>query len=241
MKQLFLCLMLTAGLYAGDPLTGRWQFNFEKSPGSTAEISKFERDGDFFVNTNGDIRYRFQFDGKPHAAPNAQFDTVIWRQTGPSRFEHETKKAGRTVYAVVTEVAADGLSRTYRHTRYPDDGKTLVNDGTQDRVGGTVDAAYPLIGHWRLRRLMEWNAERENVTFRSGTLQFSAPRDGTDHPVIASTRVDTVALRRLGGFAVEVKGKRGGQLVFTNVYKVEGHTLTVTVNGQGAGVWERTR
>ena len=241
MKPLFLGLTLAASLCAGDPLTGRWQFSFEKSPGSTPEISKFERDGDFFVNTNGSIHSRFKFDGQPHAAPNAQFDTVIWRQTGPRAFEHETRKDGRTVYTVVTQVAPDGQTRQYRHTRYLDGGRTLVYDGVQDRIGGPVDAAHPLLGQWRLRRLMEWNAESENVVFSTSNLQFTAPRDAKDHPAKASGRVDTVALRRLDGFALEVKGKKGGQPVFTNVYRVAGNTLTVTGDGPGAGVWERVR
>ena len=243
MKIATVSMLFAFSLSAANPLAGTWRLDFDKSPGATPQISKFEHDGEFLKNTNGPIGYRFKIDGKPHPAPSAQFDTVIWRQTGPRKFEHATTKDGKTVYTVVTEVGANGLTRSYRHTRILENGKTVVNDGVQERVGGETDPANPLIGHWRLRQVMQWKQSGNQLQYRGGTLSYSAALDGKEHPATGSSTIDTVSLRRLSANAIEVTGKKEGKLVYATTHTVssDGTTLTSKSPNRGDLVFDRVK
>ena len=60
---------------AADPLLGTWKLNPEKSRGGgNPTISNFQRDGDFFTNSNGTMSYRFKFDGQD----NPVTGSTIW-------------------------------------------------------------------------------------------------------------------------------------------------------------------
>ena len=225
-----------------ERLLGTWRINPDKSPGSTPQISKFDRDGAFLRNTNGTIDYKFKLDGKEHAAPgNAQFDTVVWRKTGPRKYEHEVRKGGKAVYTVVTEVAADGLTRSYRHARVLEGGGTAVYDGVHDRVGGDTDPKNPIVGHWRLRYDSQWQpAGSDALRFQSGIVSYTVKLDGSDAPVASSTRIDAASLHPLSADSFEMAFKKDGQLVSksTNQVSADGKTIT-TKSSRGDVVLEK--
>ena len=228
----------TAAAALRERLVGTWRINPDKSPGSTPQISKFDRDGAFLRNTNGAIDYKFKLDGKEHAAPgNAQFDTVVWRKTGPRTYEHEVRKGGKAVYAVVTEVAADGLSRSYRHTRMLEGGGSSVLDGVHDRVGGDADPKNPIVGHWRLRDESQWQtAAADALRFQSGTVSYTVKLDGIEAPVANATRITAVSLRPLSADSWEVTGKKDGQAVFTNTSRLSADGKTITTRARNGEI-----
>jgi hypothetical protein len=245
MKHSWIAIFAAGLLSAGDPLTGAWKLNYDKSPGITGQISKFEKDGDFIKNTNtaagrDAFSYRFKMDGKAHAVDTPGFDSSVWRRVGSRKYEHETSKGGKPVYSVVTEVAPDGKTRTYRNTRASDG---VAFEGVQDRVGGEVDPANPLIGAWRLRQTMERSESGGEMHFRSGTLSYSAKTDGKDYPVKGSTTFDSVAVRRLDSRSIEISTKKEGKPVatWTETVSPDGKTLTTKRAGRPDLVFDRVK
>lgn len=211
-------------------LIGTWRVNQDKSPGATLQVSKFDRDGAFLRNTNGPVNYQFKLDGQEHAAPgNPDFDAVMWRKTGPRKYEHETRKGGKLIYSVVTNVAADGMTRTAVHTAIRAGGGRVVLERVHDRVGGNRDPKEPIIGHWRLRSEWQWSAAGvDGLRYKSGMLDYTAKLDGQDHPVADSSQIDAIRLRPLSAEAFEVIGKKGGQTVYTNAYQLSADGKTMT-------------
>lgn len=239
MKLLIITLLFGLSLQATDPFAGKWQANFAKSPtAAQPQISKFVQDGEFLSNSNGDHSYRFKLDGHEYPAASPLFDTAIWIRTSKLRYEHETKKNGQTVYTVVTELAPDFQTRTYRNTRKLDG---AVVESIQDRAGGVFDPDNPLLGDWRLRLTMEWKPQGLDYHFHAGAVSYTARLDGQDYPVSGSTTIDTVCLKRLHANSIEITGKKGSQTVYTIAQTVspDGKTLTSQFGTRGELVYDR--
>ena len=215
-------------------------------PGAAPQISKFTPDGYFWVNTNtvGNAAprhsSRFKLDGKEYPAEGPDFDTVIWKQNGKRGYEHETRKGGKTVHTVSTEVSPDLKTRKYRYTRARDNS---IFDGVQDRVGGDADRANPLLGEWRLRQTNEWKQQGDELLYAAGTLRYRARIDGKNYPVQGSTNYDTVSLRRVDGKGLETRYKKDGKAVnvFTITMAPGSKSFTSRAANRGDTVWERAK
>ena len=245
----FLAICFAAS--AADLLVGTWKVNPDKSTGGIPTVSNFERDGEFIKNSNGQMSYRFKFDGQENPVTgSALFDMASWKQIDPHTFEHVMKKDGKILYTVRTAVATDGKTRTWRITRTLADGTTAVSEGVQERTGGETDPSNALMGNWRQIPFMKIEAKDKGIRVMSGIV-YTANFDGKDYPVTGSSTSDTVAFKRVDSHRVEQTVKKGDKVTATSNWVVSGHgkTLTMTTKGTRANgeafssvtVWEKVK
>src|SRR5262245_23751630 len=67
-------------------------------------------------------------------------------------------------------------------------------------------------------------------------IQFTANYDGKDYPVTGNPDWDTIAIKRIDAYKVEVTPKKAGKVVSTNTRVVsnDGKTMTITEIGVNA-------
>ena len=79
-------------------------------------------------------------------------------------------------------------------------------------------------------------AETVNAQGNPTRIEWSAEFDGKDYPVKANPNADTVSLKRIDPYTVEITNKKAGKLMYTVRYVVgkDAKTRTVTTNGKNA-------
>ena len=95
-------------------------------------------------------------------------------------------------------------------------------------------------------QIRKWESfERDGVKFTVETVNadgsrttgtYSAHYDGKDYPATSVPNADTIALKRIDSYTVDVTNKKAGEVVQTSrgVVSSDGKTMTVTTKGTNA-------
>jgi hypothetical protein len=83
---------------------------------------------------------------------------------------------------------------------------------------------------------VRFTVETVNADGRRTTGTYSAHYDGKDYPATSVPNADTIALKRLDAYTVEVTNKKAGKVVQTStgVVSKDGKMMTVTTKGTNA-------
>jgi hypothetical protein len=141
-------LVLSAGLWAADPLVGTWKLNLEKSKfGSrpapkSSTVTWTAQDGGIFHYTAKGVgpdgqptlaEITCKFDGKEYKITGSPLaDTVSFKRPDPQHIESIGKKDGKVVVTIKGSISKDGKTQTTVWTGSDASGKpqtwTTVSD-----------------------------------------------------------------------------------------------------------------
>jgi hypothetical protein len=254
MRTLFALLLFAPSfLFAQSRFDGTWQMKMDTLRFSGTPEEYLLEKGMYHCLTCAP-RVDVKADGTDQKVTGHYFDTIAVRVINPSTVEFIQKKDGKTTFAVIETVSADGQTMTEDFTNTMG-AETIAGKAGFTRVSKAPPGSHALSGEWQMQTVKNATHAGTLTTYQStvgglnisdGGPAYEVKFDGKDYPASWDAHA-TVSLKVIDDYTIEVTDKLDGKVAVVtlmtvardgksmrveSVDKLRGSTMTYTAEKQ---------
>jgi len=233
-RLVLLCGIVSSGMAADLPYTGKWKMNLAKSDFGQTTVTIETLPGGEWQTTAFGVTYKFKMDGEDY--PDGMGGTAAWKAVDATTWELIAKANGKVTETDTFKLSGDGKTLTENARQMKADGGSIDSITTYQRASGGPSLA----GKWKTQKVSGGSGMMEMAS--SGTdglvlkdldmgMTCDAKLDGKDYPCTGPMLPPgfTVAMKNAAR-SLDIVVKKDGKPFFKATYTVaaDGKTMTET-------------
>jgi hypothetical protein len=228
MRTLFALLLLAPSfLFAQSRFDGTWQMKMDTLEFSGTPEEYLLEKGMYHCLTCAP-RVDVKADGTNQRVTGHYFDTIAVRVINHGSVEFIQKKGGKTTFAVIETVSADGQTMTEAFTNTMG-AETVTGKAGFTRVSKAPPGSHALSGKWQMQTvrnstragtLTTYKSIAGGLTISDGSQSYDVKFDGRDYPASWDAAHATVSLKVIDDRTIEETDKQDGKVAVVTLMTV---------------------